>query len=409
MLIRSVSDITAYIKALLDGDELLADLWVAGEVSNSSRAASGHLYFTLKDASAEMRCVMWRTQAARLASVPRQGDWVEAHGYISVYERGGAYQFYTDLLRPAGIGALWQQFQALKDRLQAEGLFDPARKRPLPRWPQRIGIVTSPTGAALQDMLKVLRERYPLVQVFVASSLVQGAEAPPSLVRGIEALNAVGDIDVIVLARGGGSMEDLWAFNDERVARAVAASQAPVVTGVGHEVDFTIVDFVADFRAPTPTAAAATVVPDGAELLTHMEQLVHRATVVMQDRIARSRESLQREERVLRLYHPVRILAVQRQRLDEAVQRLQTAWSRQLSQRRMTCRASEARLQALWPQRVLERGYAILQRQDTGAMIHSVRQVVAGDGIDIYLHDGLIGAQVLQRHDSEKAENGGER
>jgi len=407
MLIRSVSEITAYIKALLDGDELLADLWVAGEVSNCTRAASGHLYFTLKDGSAEMRCVMWRAQAARQSFYPRQGDWVEAHGYVSVYERGGAYQFYADLLKAAGVGALWQQFQALKERLQAEGLFDQARKRPLPRWPRRIGIVTSPTGAALQDMLKVLRERYPLVQVAVAGSLVQGADAPASLVRGIEFLNALGNIDVIVLARGGGSIEDLWAFNDEAVARAVAASHAPVVTGVGHEVDFTIVDFVADLRAATPTAAAAAVVPDGAELRAHAQDLLRRAAALVQSRIVRSRQSLQREERVLRLYHPMRALAAHRQKLDEAVQLLQLAWRRRLADRRLACQALEARLGALQPQRVLERGYAILQRQDSGARIHSVSQVAVGEGVDIYIHDGLLETRVLRIRDAQEARNGG--
>jgi len=399
MLIRSVSEITAHIKALFDGDELLADLWVAGEVSNCTRAASGHLYFTIKDASAEMRCVMWRAQVSRLPSLPRQGDWVEIHGYISVYDRGGTYQFYADFLQPAGIGALWQQFQALKERLQAEGLFEAARKRSLPRWPRRIGIVTSPTGAALQDMLKVLRARYPLIQVVIASSLVQGSDAPPSLVRGIEFLNALGDIDVILLARGGGSMEDLWCFNDERVARAVASSGVPVVTGVGHEVDFTIVDFVADLRAPTPTAAAAAVVPDMAELRAQMEELVHRATVVVQGRIARSRDALQREERVLRHYHPVRLLATQRQRLDETVRQLQSRWRQELAERRLRWQALEARLQTLQPQRVLERGYAILQRSGSGARIHSANQVELGDQIDIYMHDGFLEAQVLRRHE----------
>ena len=408
MLIRSVSETTAHIKALLDGDELLADLWVAGEVSNCTRATSGHLYLTLKDGSAEMRCVIWRNQAARLAFLPRQGDWVEAHGYVSVYEKGGAYQLYADIMRAAGIGALWQQFQALKERLQAEGLFEETRKRALPAWPRRIGIVTSPTGAALQDMLKVLRGRYPLVQVFVASSVVQGAEAPASLVRGIESLNARGDVDVIVMARGGGSIEDLWAFNDEVVARAVAASRAPVVTGVGHEVDFTIVDFVADLRAPTPTAAAAAVVPDAGELRAHAEQLVQRATALVQGRMRGLREALQREVRVLRLYHPIRTLGTQRQRLDEAVQELQAVWTRQLSHRRVSCQALEGRLQALQPQRVLERGYAILQRKDSGARIHSVDQVVVGEGINIYVHDGLLGAKIVERRETEEAQNGGE-
>ena len=266
MQVRSVTDVTLRIKALIEEDPQLADLWLEGEVSNFRQASSGHCYFTLKDSDGEIRCVMWRGVAARQPWLPDQGDWVEAHGYVSVYERGGAYQFYADILQQSGVGQRWQQFLELKARLEAEGLFDEERKRPLPEWPKRIGVVTSATGAAFRDICNVLGERYPLVEVVLAPSLVQGASAPAAIVSALGALDEQPGIDVIIVARGGGSMEDLWAFNDEGVARAIAACRVPVVTGVGHETDFTIVDFVSDYRAPTPSAAAAAVVPDRYEL-----------------------------------------------------------------------------------------------------------------------------------------------
>jgi exodeoxyribonuclease VII large subunit len=229
MPIMSVIQVTRHIKALLDGDDVLRDLWVEGEISNYTRAASGHCYFTLKDAEAELRCVMWRGQAAFLRWHPAQGDWVEAHGYISVYERGGAYQFYAETLERGGVGALWRQFEELRARLEAEGLFDAARKRTaLPRWPKRIGVVTSPTGAAFQDILRVLRARYPLVEVVLSPSLVQGLEAPRSLVQALDALNQQPDIDLVIVARGGGSARPVGLTM--KVYRGHCASRAPVIS-----------------------------------------------------------------------------------------------------------------------------------------------------------------------------------
>jgi exodeoxyribonuclease VII large subunit len=263
---QTVTAITRHIKALLDADDVLADLWVEGEVSNFTRASSGHCYFTLKDSEAELRCVMWRGQVAQQSWLPRQGDWVAAHGYVSVYERGGAYQFYADAWQQGGVGARWQQLMELKARLEAEGLFSPERKRPLPAWPHKIGVVTSPSGAALRDIINVLSGRYPLVEVIVSPSLVQGVEAPDSLARAMRRLGKVSALDVVIIARGGGSAEDLWAFNDEQVVRAVAACPVPVIAGVGHETDYTLTDLVADYRAPTPSAAAAAAVPDAREL-----------------------------------------------------------------------------------------------------------------------------------------------
>ena len=259
----TVTQVTRYVKSLLDGDYALQDLWVEGEVSNFKVTASGHAYFTLKDSEASLRCVMWRSDVRRQDMLPQDGQSVLAHGRVSVYEVAGAYQLYVDHLQPVGLGRLYLEFEALKQRLAEEGLFDPAQKRPLPPFPQRVGVVTSPTAAALRDILNVLARRYPLVQVVLSPTLVQGDQAPPQIVTAIQALNDLANIDLIIVARGGGSLEELWAFNDERVARAIAASRVPVISGVGHEVDFTIADFAADVRAPTPSAAAELAVPEG--------------------------------------------------------------------------------------------------------------------------------------------------
>src|SRR5574342_497574 len=266
----TVSRLTLYIRRLLEENETLQDVWVQGEISNLSRPASGHIYFTLKDASAALKCVMWTTSAMRLTLALQDGKAVEVHGKVGVYEVSGQYQLYADQIRPVGEGALYQEFLRLKAMLEAEGLFAPERKRPIPMFPHMIGIVTSATGAALRDIINILRRRLPLVEVILAPSPVQGIEAPPALVEAIRLLNDRLP-DVILLARGGGSIEDLWAFNDERVVRAVAMSEVPIICGVGHETDFTLCDFAADVRAPTPTAAA--------ELATQITMLDLRASL----------------------------------------------------------------------------------------------------------------------------------
>ena len=269
----SVTDLTRYLRDLLESDGTLQDIWVEGEVSNFSRPASGHLYFTLKDSSAALRCVMWRNAVMRQTHLPGNGDAIEVHGSLSIYEASGHYQLYADLIRPAGEGQLYQEFLRLKAKLEAEGLFDPQRKSAIPRWPQTIGIVTSPTGAALRDMLNTIKRRYPPVKVVLTPTPVQGDQAPDGIIYAIETLNQLVKPDVILLARGGGSIEDLWAFNDEHVARAIFASQAPIVTGIGHETDFTIADFAADLRAPTPTAAAELATPNQADLKAALGEL----------------------------------------------------------------------------------------------------------------------------------------
>ena len=402
MQVRSVIEITRHIKSLIEGDESLGDLWINGEVSNFSRASSGHCYFTLKDAEAEIRCVMWRNRVSQLYRLPQQGDLVDAHGYVSVYERGGAYQFYVDILyQHEDIGDRWRAFLELKERLEAEGVFDEGRKRPLPEWPRRIGVVTSPTGAALRDILRVLAERYPLIEVVVSPSLVQGAEAPLSLVRAIEELNRLPDIDVMIVARGGGSMEDLWAFNDERVARAVAASRVPVVSGVGHETDFTIIDFVADLRAATPSIAAAAVVPDAGELRGQIEAMKQRLGELIRGEIDRRREGVRQSAHLLRLHDPRRVLGERRQRLDELLRRGKMALERTLGLRRTWLAGQTARLQALNPRSVMARGYAVVQDGSSGARIHSVKQVVPGQEVRIHVQDGRLDAQVTKTSDAD--------
>ncbi|MHB1355143.1 MAG: exodeoxyribonuclease VII large subunit [Anaerolineae bacterium] len=394
MVIKSVTDVTLHIKTLLENSPDLSDIWIEGEVSNFKRAASGHCYFTLKDDQAELRSVIWRMQAQRLPFEPVQGDWVEAHGYISVYERGGNYQFYVDLIERSGVGRLWQEFLRLRTRLEAEGLFAAERKRALPAWPRRIGVVTSPSGAALQDILKVLQARYPLVEVVLAPCQVQGAEAPKTIIRALNALNRLPDIDEIIVARGGGSLEDLWAFNDEGVARAVAASKYPVISGVGHETDFTICDYVADLRAPTPTAAATYAVPDGDILRQQINESYRIAQALVAQRFTRWRENITREKRALRLHDPRRLLAEMRQRLDSYRHQMQIQSATLFQSLRQLLLGARLQLNALDTQRVLERGYAIVQDLASLEHIHSVEQLSPLQQVNITLSDGHVAARI---------------
>ncbi|MEK9164640.1 MAG: exodeoxyribonuclease VII large subunit, partial [Chloroflexota bacterium] len=326
----TVGDLTRYIRTALETDYRLKELVVVGEISNLSRPASGHLYFTLKDSSAALRCVMWKGQAAKSIYRPREGDRVEARGSIGVYEAGGQYQLYADWLQIAGEGDLFRQFTQLKAKLEAEGLFDPARKRPLPLRPQRLALVTSPTGAALRDMLNIIRRRWPALEVIVCPPPVQGNDAPPKIVHALAAANSLRP-DVIIVARGGGSIEDLWAFNDEEVARAIAASVAPVISGVGHETDFTLADFAADLRAPTPSAAAELGTPDRAELAADLRDLQERLAGATRNALRGHKWALAEKIAVLRGLSPRAALANSRQRLDDLAQRALTALGHRLA------------------------------------------------------------------------------
>ena len=394
--IYRVSQITAYIKELFDSDYALQDLWLEGEVSNYTRAASGHVYFTLKDEETQIRCVMWRSQVERGAYLPQNGEAILAHGRISVYEAGGRYQLYVDDIQPAGAGLLYLQFEALKERLAAEGLFDAERKRTLPPFPRRLGVVTSPTAAALRDIVNVLKRRYPLVEVVLSPTLVQGDEAPSRIVAAIEALNQHADVDAIIVARGGGSLEELWAFNDERVARAIYVSRVPVVTGVGHETDFTIADFVADVRAPTPSAAAELVVPDRQELRGAVESWRRRLAQLMEGRIEGERRALQYREQALRRFSPQAQIDSYRQRIDDLMHAALAGLKHRLALARERLRTLDSQLQTLSPLATLERGYAIARHLGTGKVVKSVAQVVAGDRLEVRVSDGQFESTVEQ-------------
>lgn len=391
----SVSELTRYLRQLLESDEILQDVWVRGEVSNLSRPASGHVYFTLKDQTASLRCVIWRMNAGRLGFDLTHGQAVEAHGYISLYERDGQYQLYVDTLRPAGEGWLFQEFMRLKARLEAEGLFDADRKRPLPPHPQRIGLVTSPTGAALQDMLNTLRRRYPLVEVILSPAAVQGEEAPAALVAALQRLYRQPGLDVILVARGGGSMEDLWAFNNEDVVRAIAASPVPVVTGIGHETDFTLADFAADLRAPTPTAAAELVTPDIDDLRLGLSERSNRLWGLLQAKIQAERRHLAERTQRLGLLSPRRWIQNDRQRLDALMERAGRALTNSIFLRRTRLNGWEHRLNALNPLAVLQRGYAVVIDRN-GQVAHSARQIHSGDDLTIRLKDGRVDALARQ-------------
>ncbi len=388
MEVLSVSQVTHYIKDLFELDATMQDLWVEGEVSNCVQSSAGHVYFTLKDAQAQLSCVLWRSTVASLERLPANGDAVLVHGRVSVYEVQGRYQLYVDWMQPVGAGQLFLQFQALKERLQQEGLFAAERKRPLPVFPRKLGVVTSPVGAALRDILNVLRRRYPLMQVIVAPTLVQGDEAPAQIVAAIKALNAHTNVDAIIVARGGGSLEELWAFNDERVARAIASSQVPVISGVGHETDYTIADFVADVRAPTPSAAAELVVPDQqtlrAQILQHRDDL-HQ---LMKQHLAEKQTDTEQARLLLLRFSPRVLMDRWRQSLDESRQRVMTSQRHRLALWRENLAGTKLRLQALSPEATLGRGYAVVSRLDTGAVIMHIKQVASGDGIDVRVSDG---------------------
>jgi exodeoxyribonuclease VII large subunit len=394
----TVSKLTFYIRKLLEENEVLQDVWVQGEISNLSRPASGHIYFTLKDSSAALRCVMWKTSAVRLSMPLQDGKAVEVHGKIGVYEVSGQYQLYVDQIRPVGEGALYQEFIRLKGMLEAEGLFAPERKRLIPMFPQRIGIVTSATGAALRDMLNTLRRRLPLVEVILAPSPVQGIEAPPALVRALQSL-ILQSPDVILLARGGGSIEDLWAFNDERVVRAVANSAVPVICGVGHETDFTLCDFAADLRAPTPTAAA--------ELATQITMIDLRASLqsykthllsVTLKLLAEQKTALSSLVSELRYVSPERQIQSGRQHVDELTRRARSSLLHHVQLQAAHIRGMQRRLEALNPMAVLARGYAVVTRNDDGSVVSRVDQ--AGYEMSVRVSDGEFEVRKIENRNS---------
>ena len=382
----TVSKLTFLIRRLLEENEVLQDVWVQGEISNLSRPASGHVYFTLKDSNAALKCVMWKTSAARLRMGLQDGMEVEVHGRIGVYEVSGQYQLYADAIRPVGEGALYQEFMRLRAMLEAEGLFAQERKRPIPMLPGKIGIVTSATGAALRDMLNTLGRRLPTVEVILAQSPVQGVEAPAALVKAIQSLNNQAP-DVIIIARGGGSIEDLWAFNDERVVRAVAGSQVPIICGVGHETDFTLSDFAADLRAPTPTAAAELATQITLmDLLAQLENYRSRLNTAVLSLLADRQNVLSSLAAALRYASPERRIQSERQRVDELTRRVYSSLLHRIQLQSAHVNGMQRRLEALNPLAVLGRGYAVVTRKDDGSVVSRVEQA-AGE-MKVRVSDG---------------------
>jgi exodeoxyribonuclease VII large subunit len=393
--ILTVKELTGYLHGILESNDLLRDIWVQGEISNLTRASSGHVYFTLKDQSASIRCAMWRPNVIRLVTALQDGVSVEAHGYVDIYEAGGQLQFYTDTIRPAGEGLLYQQFLMLKTRLEAEGLFDISRKRPLPAFPRKIGVITSPTGAALQDILNVLQRRYPLATVILSPTPVQGEEAPAGILAALKLIIAKKP-DVIILARGGGSLEDLRAFNDENVARALADSPIPVITGIGHETDFTIADFVADLRAPTPTAAAELATPNKEDLIADVSELsmqLFRISRHIIDNFHWQNSDLY--NRFLR-NSPMQYLNHQMDKLSDLSHTLATTIIHSFDINNLNLRELTGRLSALSPQATLKRGFALVTDEKQGKLVTSIDDVTSKLPIRIQVSDGSFHATVTQ-------------
>ncbi len=391
----SVSELSLYLGELLKSDPILNGIWVQGELSEFKRyAASGHCYFTLKDSDAVLRGVMWKSHAEKLGALPRAGDLVLAHGYVGLYPQRGDVQLYADMIVPAGAGLLNARFEELKARLNAEGLFSLERKRPLPVLPRRIALVTGPQSAALQDMLTILARRCPLVEVLIAPCLVQGERAPDSIVEALYAAYSSG-VDLVILARGGGSIEDLWAFNDEAVARAVFASPVPIITGVGHETDTTIVDYVADLRAPTPSAAAELAVPELADLAAIIDEARARLNAATAASLGLRREQLAEAARSVERHDPVRRLGRDRQQIDDLARRVERSLAGSTQLRRATLTGLAARLGALSPQATLARGYAVVRRAADGQVLTSPGQATPPDRLRITLRDGDLLAETV--------------
>ncbi len=394
-MVFTVTTLTNYLREVLETDEILRDVWVRGEISNFSQPRSGHLYFTLKDNEAQLRCVMWKGQTFRLRFNPKDGQSVEAHGAMSFYPAGGQVQLYVDEMQPVGEGQLYQEYLRLKARLAAEGLFAPELKRPLPQFPRHIGVITSASGAALQDILNTLRRRLPLARVTLAPTPVQGAEAPAGIVSAFQSLKTLPDLDLIILARGGGSIEDLWSFNDEAVAYAIRAAHVPVISGVGHETDFTIADFAADLRAPTPTAAAELATPiTSADLAAELRNIQQNLALNLKNKLAILRQDLLLAENRLQRHSPAQRVRTYLQFQDETRERLERAMSHYLAQHQLKLQNQVARLESVSPLAVLRRGFAIVSDAQTHQLISRRSQTSPNQSIQIQLSDGKIAATI---------------
>jgi exodeoxyribonuclease VII large subunit len=437
--IYSIKELNRYIKMKMESDHLLGDVWLRGEISNFTHHSSGHMYFTLKDSDSRIKSIMFSSHNQRLPFIPKEGAKVIARGNISVYERDGNYQFYVSSMQPDGIGSLYLAFEQLKSKLSAEGLFAESRKRAIPLFPKAIGVITSPTGAAVRDIIITLQRRYPLIPVYVYPVLVQGTQAAPSIVKAIEAMNRFGEADVLIVGRGGGSLEELWAFNEESVARSIAASEIPVISAVGHETDFTIADFAADLRAATPTAAAELAVPSITELQQQLQRQQQRLVQGIRYRVQDENKKLQRLRRSPFFLHPRRYLLEQAERLDRlseqleqrtkriadrgharlarlqttlaghhpgdrvvfAAKRLQTvnkqleqAMNLNIKENRHKLHSTMRQLDALSPLKVMSRGYSLVYDEQEQRLIKSIQDVKLGDIVKVKVADGQLNCRV---------------
>ena len=398
--VHSVSDITDLLKNLIEQHPHLQKVWVQGQVSNCRRAGSGHTYFTLKDANSQISCVLFRSNAARLRFLPRDGEDVLVQGRIGVYAPQGSYQITVNAVEPLGIGALQRAFEELKQQLAEEGLFDAEHKKPLPRFPQKIGVITSATGAAFQDICEQLRKRYPLAEVLLHPTLVQGDGAPEGIAQAIETMNQREDIDVLIVGRGGGSIEDLWAFNEERVARAIFAATIPIVSAVGHETDFTIADMAADHRAPTPSAAVEHIVPDQDELFAQLNGLDTWLREITKNQLQGHKTRIQeldtrlaptrRKDTINQLYQTVDTLDVA----------CRSAVGRNFSEGENRLHTLAQRLDALSPLATLKRGYSISRKTD-GEVLTAAEQVSVGDKIAVQLAQGHLACRIEEFLDED--------
>ena len=390
----SVSELNTFIKMLLESAPTLNDVYVKGEISNfKNHISSGHFYFSLKDKDSQIKAVMFRSSASKMKFVPENGMMVVAHGRVASYVRDGQYQLYADSMEPDGVGALYVAFEQLKQRLAAQGVFAPEKKKTLPKIPKTIGVITSPTGAAVRDIINIATRRFPFAKIVVYPALVQGENAASSLISGIRYFNDTGSADVIIIGRGGGSIEDLWAFNDENLAKTVCASEIPVISAVGHETDFTICDFAADLRAPTPSAAAELAVPDTAELKHKINNIISRESAVLLQMLSAKRETLARYEKSRYLSSPGHMIDDRRMALVLSSERLMTSAAHVNEIKKHALSALSGKLEALSPLAVLSRGYGVVSSEE-GKVIKEIADVSVGDKITVKVRDGEIYAGV---------------
>ena len=401
---RQVFTVTAlneYIKMKLETDEALMRVFIRGEISNFTNHKSGHFYFTVKDETSRIAAVMFRSSASKLAFIPENGMKVIVGGRVSAYVRDGQYQIYVDTLEPDGVGALYIAYEQLKAKLGAEGLFDEAKKKPLPRYPMRIGVITSPTGAAIRDIINILGRRFPIAEVVLYPSLVQGESAAPQLIEGLRYFNEKKNVNVIIIGRGGGSLEDLWAFNSEALVREVAASELPVISAVGPEIDFTLCDFAADRRAPTPSAAAELAVPERYELKRKLGNVTARLELLEGKKLELLRSTLERMKKSRALTDPRNFIDDRRMALGVAEDKLYNRITFLLERKKSALAGKTAKLDAMNPLSVLSRGYGAAFAPD-GTVIRSAAQVEKGSDISLMLSDGTVRATVCDIVMNEK-------